>query len=170
MIEFALVGPLFLFAVLAIFDVSWMFTRSMALDSGTRAVARDIRTGEIYLSENPEAEFRRRLCGEMILVDCGAVLVDIRDAGVDFSDIAEPEAFTRDRFQAHLDPSGLAAADRMGVVNFTPGAPSSVMTVRTGVEHQFVTPMLYTLWGDDDGRIQFTVTEIFRNEPFPDGS
>ena len=170
LIEFAFVGPLFLLTMLAVFDVSWMFTRNMALDSGTRAVARDIRTGEIFLASNPEVEFRRRLCVEMIIVDCGEVLVDIRDAGMNFSDVAEPAAFTPETFQTAIDPSGLTGADRMGMVNFTAGAPSSVMTVRIGVEHQFMTPMLHRLWGDGQGQVQFTVTEIFRNEPFPDGT
>ena len=171
MIEFGMLGPLFLMTTLAVFDVSWMFTRNMALDSATRAVARDIRTGEIYLSgvsdTDREAAFRQRLCQEMILVNCGEVLVSLENAGLDFANVTPPTDFTTESFEESLNPGGSDPESRMGIVAFTAGNPSSVMTVRTGVEHKFMTPFLHQLWGDDDGRLQFMVTEIFRNEPFP---
>jgi Flp pilus assembly protein TadG len=168
--EFAMLAPVFLLTIMAVFDVSWMFTRNMALDSATRAVARDIRTGEVYLAADPEAEFRQRLCAEMILVDCGTVLVDVRDAGFDFSAVTEPADFTSDSFETYLDPTAISATEQMGVVNFTAGNPESVMTVRTAVEHRFLTPYIHRLWGDNNGTIRFSVTEVFRNEPFPDNS
>jgi Flp pilus assembly protein TadG len=165
--EFAILGPLFLLTMMAVFDVSWMFSRNMALDSATRSIARDIRTGQIYVADNPESEFRRRLCDEMILVNCGEVVVDIQDAGADFRDMTEPADFTSESFSTYLDPSALVASSQMGIVNFTAGQPESVMMVRTGVAHEFMTPLLHELWTDGDGVVEFTVTEIFRNEPFP---
>ena len=163
--EFALVGPLFLLTMLAVFDVSWMFARNMELDSATRAASREIRTGAAYRNDDPQGLFESRLCGELVTIDCGEVLVEVSEIGTGRFAHVSPTDFTGETFASSSGIDGTGAVRVIG--GFTAGSPDAVMSVRTGLQHRFMTPMLHMLWGDGDGQIQFTVTEVFRNEPFP---
>ena len=161
-IEFGFLGPLFLLTMLAVFDVSWMFARNMSLDSAARSVARDVRTGMVYRDSDQKGYFEGRLCAELAIIHCNEVLVEISEvAGGNFAGIS-PTTFTPAMF------AGLSISPNVSFVgSFTAGAPESVMSLRIGVEHRFMTPFLDRLWGDGNGRTHFVATEVFQNEPFP---
>ncbi len=46
MVEFAIVGPVFVFAAVALFEFGYLFTTQLVLDAWTQAVARQIQIGQ----------------------------------------------------------------------------------------------------------------------------
>jgi Flp pilus assembly protein TadG len=66
-IEFALLAlPLFML-IFAIIEISVMFLVNSAMDASVQKISRMIRTGEIASSRVSQADFKAKICNEMLL-------------------------------------------------------------------------------------------------------
>src|ERR1700737_2501412 len=82
LIEFALVGPMFLLMMLGILELSLMMFSQAVLDGAARAAARTVRTGQAQSSGNPIGTFQTALCDNLAavagLVPCGSVSFSVK--------------------------------------------------------------------------------------------
>ncbi|MCD8566367.1 MAG: pilus assembly protein [Alphaproteobacteria bacterium] len=157
-IEFAIVAIPFIYMLVAIIELSLMFTSAALLESATSAAARQIRTGAIQQAAadnaGQEALFRQAFCNNITaLIDCNAVQIEAADIG-DFS--------SYNNYLPQYDEDG----------NFTPqgfnaGEESDVVLIRTVYRYAFMTPFIGQFLGEGgSGMRTFMSTIVLQTEPY----
>lgn len=157
-IEFAIVAIPFVYMLVAIIELSLMFTSASLLESATSAAARQIRTGAIQEAADTgpaqEALFRTVLCNNApVLLNCGAVQVEAIDIG-NFSSYQDylPQYDEEGNFM----PQGFSA-----------GGVSDVILIRTFYRYSFMTPLIGQLLGEGgSGTRTFMSTIVMQTEPY----
>jgi len=170
-IEFALVGPMFIFLLLAIIEIGLTMLTQFVLDGGARTAARLVMTGQVQGSGGVSA-FQSALCSqvESLIPSCSGVLFEVQTFA-NFSSIN----FTPCNTDANPAPTGSVAC------LFQTGNGSQVVGVRVSYPRPFIVPWigeclttghcwlgLGTSASAPSGTYTATLmsTVVFQNEPF----
>jgi Flp pilus assembly protein TadG len=153
-IEFAIVGPVFLMLLLAIFELGYMVYVQSILDSSARSAARLIRTGQVQANANPQQYFQSQLCNTMTIigVSCSSLLFNVGTYSTwstAYSSVTQPGRNT-------------IKSD-----TFSPGSAGSIVVVQVVYTRNFITPWVGGLLSHGLGTAFLTSTVVFENEPFP---
>ena len=164
-LEFALVAPVFFAIVLGIIELSLTYLASISIEHGVQETARLIRTGQIQVSQNPQAEFRAQLCGNMpVLIQCDSRLyVDVRQA-TNFASVnlQPPQPDGNGNLSAPRDSNGNPIPPQ-----FDPGGPSSIVVVRVYYNYPVLMPGMsdFLINTSSNDRL-IMATSAFRNERY----
>jgi Flp pilus assembly protein TadG len=166
LIEFALVGPMFLLLMLGILELSLMMFSQAVLDGAARAAARTVRTGQAQQSGGPLATFQNALCANLAtvagLVPCSAVAFNVQTyANFTAAQNAAPPSF--------VDANGNPTK------SFSPGGPSSYVVVQVVYNRQYISQSIGVLLGmvshssasNQWSSANLMSTVVFMNEPYP---
>jgi Flp pilus assembly protein TadG len=137
MVEFALVGPLFIFLLLAIIELGLTMLTQFVLDGATRSAARLIRTGQLQGQASPITAFQNTVCGQLDALlptaNCGGggatVLFEVQNFPNGFASINLP-ACTQNANQAG---NGTPCP-------FQPGTGGQVVAVRVSYPRPYLVP------------------------------
>lgn len=152
-IEAALVMPPFIFMAFGILEVALLYFVAATLEGQVGQAARQIRTGNVQSSGDPQTTFRNALCGTLGgLVTCADVIIDVRRY-TSFANVSYPPYFDDDGQQQDAQ--------------FAPGAPGDIVVVRVAYRWQILTPFLAEFLGDGGGHTKLlAASAVFRNEPY----
>jgi Flp pilus assembly protein TadG len=125
MVEFALVGPLFIFLLLAIIELGLTMLTQFVLDGATRSAARLIRTGQLQGQASPITAFQNTDCGG----GGATVLFEVQNFPNGFASINLP-ACTQNANQAG---NGTPCP-------FQPGTGGQVVAVRVSYPRPYLVP------------------------------
>lgn len=156
MIEFALVAPPFVLLLVGTLEVSLMFFTDAVIEGAAKEAARQIRTGNVQNSADPETAFRTKLCDELFgVIDCSKVVFNVQTFA-NFGAVSMP---------VEIDEDGK-------VVNtgFVPGGASAVTVVRAMYRWQFFTPLIDQAMPTGFGGHMLVSTVAFQNEPYNFGA
>lgn len=157
-IEFAVVAVPFVYMLVAIIELSMMFTSASLLESSTSAASRQIRTGAIQEAASTpaaqEALFRNVLCERAsVLMDCDEIQVESVNIGA-FGSYQD--------FLPQLDGDGNLVSQ-----GFDAGGVSDVILVRTFYRYNFMTPLIGQFLGEGlTGTRAFMSTIVLQTEPY----
>ncbi len=155
-IEFALVSIPFIMLLIAVIEISLMFTASSTLQAATQEAARLIRTGQVQQSgTDPEEMFREALCEfSTVFVPCNQIQYEVISMDGGFSDYAD--------YQPEYDDDGNLESQ-----GFTPGGVNDVVLVRAVYRYPLITPMVGPLFADGPNNTRLMVaTVVMENEPY----
>ncbi len=169
--EFALVGPMFIFLLLAIIEIGLTMLTQFILDGGARTAARLVMTGQVQQGGGISA-FQSALCSqvESLLPSCSGVLFEVQTFA-NFSSIS----FTPCNTDANPAPTGSVACP------FVPGTGGQVVGVRVSYARPYIVPWVGeclttghcwlgvgTSASAPSGTYTTTLmsTVVFQNEPF----
>lgn len=152
-LEAALVMPAFLFTAFGIIEVAMLYFVAATLEGQVGQASRQIRTGNVQSSANPQQAFRDLLCGNLGgLIACSDVIVDVRKFS-SFGSVAYPPFFND---EGEEDDA-----------KFLPGAPGDIVVVRVAYRWRILTPFLAEFLGDGGGSTKLlAASTVFRNEPY----
>ncbi len=158
-LEFALVGPIFMYLLAGILEVSLMFFTTTVMDGAVQDAARKIRTGQAQLSGDALDVFQEELCGSLFTYDCDDVILDVNTFD-SFADV--------DLAPIELNADGVVVDedDEPFDAEFSAGGSGEITVVRVIYTWDFVTPLIGELIGDVGSTKLLTSTAVFRNEPF----
>lgn len=130
LIEFALVGPMFIFLLLAIIEIGLTMLTQFVLDGAARSAARMVRTGQVQ-SGGGITTFQNQLCAQVasLLPSCSAVLFEVQ-AFPNFASIN----FTPCTSNANANPPGNSPCP------FVPGNGGEVVGVRVSYARPYIVP------------------------------
>lgn len=152
-IEFALLFMPYLLLSLAIIELSLMYVSASMLESATTTASRQIRTGQIQGTADPQVAFRDSLCdGALFFISCNDVVVDVITLN-SFNDF--------DTVAAQYDADG-----NMVSQGFNAGGSDDRVLVRTAARYDMMTPFIGTLLAGSDGAVQFMSTIVLQTEPY----
>ena len=156
-IEFALVAPVFFLFLLGTLETGLIFFGDFVLQNATNDAARQIRTGQVALSNMSQADFKKMICTGIspLLVDCDTKLqIDVQSF-TSFSAVNLGNPITS---SGALDPS---------LKNWQTGTVCSIVLVRSFYTYDVVTPLLTPfLVNVNSTQHLFTAAAAFRNEPY----
>ncbi|HRY22790.1 MAG: pilus assembly protein [Geminicoccaceae bacterium] len=167
MVEFALIGPVFLVMVLGIFEICLILFTSGSLQSAVASASRYGITGQA-------GDTDRLTAITEILRDRTFGFIDIEEADIStlvypsFTEIGRPEPFTDQDGDATFDPgepyedingSGGWDAD-MGSAGL--GGPGDIVLYNVDYRSRLMNAFVAPLFGD----IRYTATIAVRNEPY----
>lgn len=132
LVEFGLVGPMFIFLLLATIEIGLTMLTQFVLDGSARTAARMVRTGQVQTSSSPFTAFQTALCNqiETLLPSCSAVLFEVQAFPAGFSSIAF-SACTENNNQSQ--PNGTPCP-------FNPGTAGEVIGVRVVYPRPYLVP------------------------------
>ena len=158
-IEFAILGPLFLMLLLAIFELGYMVFVQSVLDSSARTAARLIRTGQAQAGGNAQTNFQTALCdGVSSIVGCGNLLYQVQEfATWSATQTALNTPPQRDK-NGNLVTAGFAA-----------GNCGDIVAVQVTYNYKFFTPWIAQQLGGSLQSAFLISTVVFQNEPFCGG-
>ncbi|HUC66433.1 MAG TPA: TadE/TadG family type IV pilus assembly protein [Stellaceae bacterium] len=128
LIEFALVGPMFIFLLLAIIEIGLTMLTQFVLDGAARSAARLVRTGQVQAGGGITT-FQNQLCSqvEVLLPSCSGVLFEVQQ----FSNFASIN-FSPCTSNANATPPGNCP--------FVPGTGGQVVGVRVSYPRPYIVP------------------------------
>jgi Flp pilus assembly protein TadG len=156
-VEFAILVPLFVAAIMSTFEVGWLFAKSNMLD---RALERTVRQMRIGTSTAPtsQAQMKTMICGQIYIVsDCNALLT------VELTRITKVSDFPAADATCVQRGGGVTPA-----VSFTMGARAEIMFVRACLVTDALTPFVgiaLHFVKDSLGGYSIVSTSAFLNEP-----
>ncbi len=150
-VEWAIIMAPFLTLCFGIIETSLMFFVASTLEGQVGKASRQIRTGVVQQSGNPEKEFRKLLC-EDTFIKCPEVLIDVRNYR-NFASVAYPRFYNDDG-----DETSAA---------FQPGNAGDIVVVRIAYRWNMLTPFMGRLLGDagSNGKM-LNAAAVFRSEPY----
>jgi Flp pilus assembly protein TadG len=155
-VEFALVGSMFMVMLLASFEFGFMLFVQSVLDNAARDAARLIRTGQVQTSGNPTSTFQTLLCNEVgSLIGCGSIIYQAKVLN-DWSD-----AQTAMNTPPVRDANGNYVS-----AGFSPGTAGQIMVVTVTYNYPFITPWIGGLVGGSTNTALMMSTVVFQNEPY----
>jgi Flp pilus assembly protein TadG len=155
-IEFALILPVFLFMVTAIFQVGLVFTAGQVLEDATTEFARLVRTGQSQNQKVTQAMFRNELCKRInVFLSCSEtnLLIDVQVlpsfGAVSLSWPMNEDGTFKDAGQ------------------FNPGGAGDTVLIRTFYQYPVWLPFVgATMANLPNGKRLLSASAAFRNEPF----
>jgi Flp pilus assembly protein TadG len=110
-LEVALVGPIFILSIVALFELTYLFLAQMLLDYAVHTVARSIQTGQAQ-QQTSQANFNTNvLCQALVVLPCSNLMLNIQAV----TDWYTPQSFTLPMNGSQVNSSGFAYC------NGTPG-------------------------------------------------
>ena len=151
--EFAIVGPVFMFMLFSLVEYGLYFFKRSLVHNLLYEAARVIQTGQIQKSENPLTEFQAAYCEKaMGMLDCIDVSFDVRAFDA-IDDITFPKA----KFDQNGRPTNFV---------FQPGKGDQITAMRVAVPYQFISPMMQNVFQPDGVPAIIVGYSIAKNEPF----
>jgi len=154
-VEFALVGPIFLLLIFAIFEVSLMFFASVNLDGAAIEAARRIRTGQSQGTADPLVDFKTSLCSQLdTMINCNALFYDARIMN----------NYTSISLATEYDP----VTGEPITYGFSAGTRGDIVVVRLMYSWTINTPMIGAFFENTSGSNKrlLASTVVFQNEPY----
>ena len=163
-IEFAIIAPVFLALLWAIFETGLMFFAGQTLTHGLQQTARQIRTGQAHSDELSQSAFRDAVCAQVnYLLSCDAdkLYLDVRAfssfAGVDF-----PPPLKVDQTFDNVNMNHFEIGESGNIAG-----GSSIVLVRGFYVWQLFTPVFGQYFATMDGNKRLLSSSVaFKNEPF----
>src|SRR5262245_17195434 len=158
-LEFAIVAMPFLLLTLGIFEVGLVYFANQELDNAVAYGARLIRTGQAQTGGMDIAQFKDKMCKQLITLNCNGIKLDVRA----FSD------FSGAQLTQPLDGAG----NLKQTFTFNPGNPGDIVVVRAFYEWDLASklPEEVGLSNMANGNRLLVSTVAFRNEPYaPSGA
>lgn len=163
MVEFALIGPVFLLMLFAIFETGMAFFGQMILENAVKVTGREIRTGQAQALGKTQAQFRQDVCDQVkVLLSCAddRLFVDVRSFG-NFGAADFPPPVDA---QGNLVPN--LNAYNPGNSGQVPGG-NSIVLVRIFYTWQLITPLFSQYFSNMSGQTRLiSASMAFKNEPF----
>jgi Flp pilus assembly protein TadG len=154
MIEFALVGPLFLLLAFMIIETGLVLFTQSILDNATRDAARQIRIGQVQLTGDTDGTvlFKTTLCNDVgAYMTCNSLKWNVQSSSVGFSGLSTGVA---------ADGSG-----NMTPTGFTAGGVKAYVIVQVGYKRSYLVPWLGTIVGGP-GSALLVSTVAFQTENY----
>lgn len=157
-IEFAIVAIPFIYMLVAIIELSLMFTSASLLEAATSTASRQIRTGSIQqaaaTATEQEALFRDVLC------DRAAILMRCDDIAIESVNIGSFAGY--EDFLPQFDEDGNLISQ-----GFDAGGVSDVILIRAFYRYTFMTPLIGQFLGEGgSGTRSFMSTIVLQTEPY----
>jgi Flp pilus assembly protein TadG len=154
MVEFALVGPLFLLLTFAIVDNGLVLFMQTVLDNATREAARQIEIGKVSLASDTDGTglFKTTLCNNLGgLIPCASLKWHVQSSTVSF---------------ASLNPAVTAdSSGQMTSTGFTPATPQSYVLVQVGYAQPYIIPALARI-SNSTGNLLLVSTVALQTERY----
>jgi Flp pilus assembly protein TadG len=158
-VEFAIVGPLFLMLLLAIFELGYMVFVQSVLDSSARTAARLVRTGQAQAGGNAETDFETALCnGVSSIIGCSNLIYQVQE----FASWSATQ--TALNTPPQRDKNG-----NLVTAGFTAGNCGDIVAVQVTYNYKFFTPWIAQQLGGSLQSAFLMSTVVFQNEPFCGG-
>lgn len=156
MVEFALVGPLFLLLAFAIVDNGLVLFTQTILDNATREAARQIRIGKVQMAGDTTGNglFKTTLCNNFGgFIPCNSVQWRVQS-------VSSAGAFSTMSSTVTSNSSGV-----MQNTGFSPGTPQSFVLVQVGYTQPYIMPFLEGIAGAT-GNLLLVSSVAFQNEHY----
>lgn len=157
-VEFAFVATIFFWVFIGIIEMGLLMIFNNGIEDGVERASRLIRTGQAQNTSISEEEFRKKVCGQVMLKSSceTSLVVDVREF-VDFASINAPAPTWNDQ------ENKLEIEDK----RFELGGPRRVILVRVFYDWNFITPLIGTLMGNTNrNSFLLSAATAFRNEPY----
>lgn len=154
MVEFALVGPLFLLLTFAIVDNGLVLFMQTILDNATREAARQIEIGKVQLSGDTTGTglFKTTLCNNLGgLIPCASLKWHVQSSAVSFASMSS--AVTAN------------GTGQMTSTGFDAGTAQSFVLVQVGYTQPYFIPALARISGST-GNLLLVSTVALQNEHY----
>ena len=154
MVEFALVGPLFLLLTFAIVDNGLVLFMQTVLDNATREAARQIEIGKVQLSGDSDGTglFKTTLCDNLGgLIPCNSLQWRVQSNATAFSSMSATVA---------VNGSG-----NMTTTGFNAGTAQSFVLVQVAYKQPYMVPLLARL-SSATGNLLLVSTVAVQNEHY----
>lgn len=153
-VEFAMIAPIFLLLLFAIFETGIIFMAQSVLQSAVNNAARTVKIGSAASMD--ATTFRNSICSQIsVLMSCSSNLqIDLVSYG----------SFSSATYSSPLNPDG---SFNSAMSRYQPGSGGSIELLRASYAWPVVTPLLTTFlvnMGNNSHLISASVA--FRNEPF----
>ena len=154
-VEFALVSIIFFSVVFAIIEIGMLVFANAVLENGLQEAARMVRTGQVQLSEDGEADLKAKLCNSVkVLMSCedDRLILDVRSFA---------------NFEGATAPPPIEDGELADDFQITPGNAGDVVLIRAFYLWDMQLPFLGPILADlPDNQRLLMATSAFRNEPF----
>ena len=163
-VEFAIIAPVFLTLMWAIFETGLVFFASQTLSHGISQTARQIRTGQAHATQMTQTQFRTAVCAQISFVlTC--------DPNKFYLDVRSFSSFGGTSFPAPLDANG--NFDNVNMNNWQIGESgnisggATIVLVRGFYVWQLFTPVFGQYFANMSGNKRLLSASVaFKNEPF----
>lgn len=158
-LEFAIVGPIFLIALVGTMEVGIAYGAQASLQNAANSAARLVRTGQAQTSALTQTQFRNAVCANIQpLLGCDANLQIDLEAYSNFGGASFSSPLQSD---GTLDPS---------LNKYQPGNPCDVVLLRIFYKWPVITPLIGPMLANMPGNTMLmSATSAFRNEPYTTG-
>jgi len=153
LIEFALVGPLFLLLAFAIVDNGLVLFMQTVLDNATREAARQIEIGKVQNSGDSDGSglFKTTLCNNLGgLIPCNSLTWNVQFSSVGFSS---------------MTAAGSDSTGHLTATGFSPGSQKSYVLVQVGYTQPYIVPALARI-SSSTGNLLLVSTVAQQNENY----
>ena len=172
-VEFAFVAPILLLTIVGIMEVAMALIVSSLIEGGLRDAARFGITGFVPQGTTREQQITS------IIGDATIGLVKMSDIDIQtlvypsFAQVGQPEPFTDTNANGvydagepytNINANGQWDAD-MGAAGV--GGPGDIVLYKVKYNLPMMTPLLSSVLGGADGKVQLSATIAVRNEPYP---
>ena len=148
-VESAFVLPILFMMILGGLQFGLTLFCQAQLDNATYVASRQIMIGALQTAGGNQSNFTSTLCGQLQLMSCSAVQVDVQ-SGASF---------------LSLTPSGADASGQMSSTGFSPGGPQSDVLVQVAYEETCFVPLVCNLFSSN-GKIFLLSNLSFENENY----
>ncbi|AGA65068.1 hypothetical protein B488_10760 [Liberibacter crescens BT-1] len=170
-LEFALLAFPYFLVVFAIFETSIALIGEQIIENATYEISRQIRTGDLRVSNTTEAQFRQKFCDQIsILISCSSseisnpynLYINVQElSSMDNIKLTIPRKSSSP--DSDIDTSGFG---------FKPGGPSTLNEMQVfyhwpitlDIMRKYMTTVKHSDKSEGDYLIMATM--VFKNEPF----
>jgi Flp pilus assembly protein TadG len=155
MVEFALVGPLFLLLTFAIVDNGLVLFTQTILDNATREAARQIQIGKVQLAGDATGNglFKTTLCNNLGgFIPCGSLQWNVQS-------VSSAGSFSS------ITPVSANGSGQMASTGFSPGTAQYFVLVQVGYTQRYIMPFLNKMAGAT-GNLLLLSNVAFQNEHY----
>lgn len=152
-VEFAMIAPLMLGFVFALFDLGLFLTSALLVQSAVIDAGRLVWTGQAQASADGAKAFQDAVCARISpLIACDAVTFDVR---------------TFPTFTAITTGVTLDADGKMVSAGVNLGQPEEIVVDRVAYLYHFTVPLMGLMTGGSGSTTNLIVaTGVFKNEPY----
>ena len=157
LVEFAIVGPLFLMLLLAVFELGYMIFVQSVLDSSARSAARLIRTGQAQGSGNAQTDFQTALCNDASsVIGCSNLVYQVQ----------EFNSWSAAQTAVNTPPQRDPKTGQLISAGFNAGNCGQIEAVQVTYNYPFFTLWIGSQLGGGSNSAFLMSTVVFQNEPF----